>query len=89
MALDRAHEAEVARACLERDLYHSAASRAYYAMFWAAQHALTQHGVRRSEWSHTALQASFVHEFIRRRKLYPPLLGYHFNRVLHLRLNAD
>jgi uncharacterized protein (UPF0332 family) len=88
--LDRAHEAlEAAQVCLERSLYHSAASRAYYAMFWVAQHALTRHGVQRSEWSHPALQASFVNELIRRRKLYPALLGQHFNRVLQLRLDAD
>jgi hypothetical protein len=43
----------------------------------------------RSEWSHPALQASFVNELIRRRKLYPTLLGQHFNRALQLRLDAD
>lgn len=90
MALDRAREAlDAAQLCLKRNLFHSAASRAYYAMFWAAQHALTQYGVQRSEWSHPALQASFVNELIRRRKLYPALLGQHFNRVLQLRLDAD
>jgi uncharacterized protein (UPF0332 family) len=88
--LDRAREAlEAAQLCLERNLDHSAASRAYYAMFWMAQHVLTQYGVRRSEWSHSALQASFVNELIRRRKLYPALLGQHFNRALQLRLDAD
>jgi hypothetical protein len=57
-------------------------------MSWAAQHALTRHGVQRSEWSHPALQASFVNELMR-RKLYPALLGQHFNRVLQLRPDAD
>lgn len=90
MELDRAREAlAAAQLCLERNLNHSAASRAYFAMFWVAQHALTRHGVRRSEWSHSALQASFVHELIRRRKLYPALFGQHFNRALQLRLDAD
>jgi uncharacterized protein (UPF0332 family) len=90
MELDRAREAlAAAQLCLERNLNHSAASRAYYAMFWIAQHALTRYGVQRSEWSHSALQASFVHELIRRRKLYPALFGQHFNRALQLRLDAD
>lgn len=90
MALDRAREAlEAAQVCLERRLYQSATSRAYYSMFWAAQAALAHVGVRRSEWSHPALQASFVNELIRRRKRYSVLLGQHFNRALQLRLDAD
>ena len=90
MALARAREALVAaQACLERALYYSATSRAYYAMFWAAQSALARAGMGRSEWSHPALQASFVNELIRRCKLYPALLGQHFNRALQLRLDAD
>lgn len=90
MDSDRAREAlEAAHVCLERGLYHSATSRAYYAMFWAAQVALARLGVVRSEWSHPALQASFVNELIRRRKLFPTLLGQHFNRALQLRLDAD
>jgi uncharacterized protein (UPF0332 family) len=90
MALARAREAlNAAQVCLERALYYSATSRAYYAMFWAAQFALAQAGMGRSEWSHPALQASFVNELIRRRKLYSALLGQHFNRALQLRLDAD
>ena len=90
MSLDRAREAlEAAQVCLERSLPHSAASRAYYAMFWAAQAALARVGIRRTEWSHPALQASFVNELIRRRKRYPALLGPYFNRALQLRLDAD
>ena len=90
MSLDRAREAlEAAQACLEKNLPHSATSRAYYAMFWAAQAALAHVGVRRSEWSHPALQASCVNELIRRRKRYTALLGPRFNRVLQLRLDAD
>lgn len=90
MALDRAQEAlEAAQVCFERRLYASATSRAYYAMFWAAQAALAHAGIRRSEWSHAALQASFVGELIRRRKRYPAMLGQHFNRALQLRLDAD
>jgi uncharacterized protein (UPF0332 family) len=90
MAIERAQEAlEAAQACFERRLYSSATSRAYYAMFWAAQAALAHDGIRHSEWSHPALQAAFVGELIRRRKRYPALLGQHFNRVLQLRLDAD
>lgn len=90
MALDRAQEAlEAAQVCFERRLYASATSRAYYAMFWAAQAALAHVGIRRSEWSHPALQAAFVGELIRRRKSYPALLGQHLNRALQLRLDAD
>jgi uncharacterized protein (UPF0332 family) len=90
MILERTQEAlEAAQACLEKKLYQSATSRAYYSMFWAAQAALAHVGVRRSEWSHPALQASFASELIRRRKRYPALLGQHFNRALQLRLDAD
>jgi uncharacterized protein (UPF0332 family) len=58
-------------------------------MFWAAQAALAHVGIQCSEWSHSALQAFFVTELIRRRKRYPALLGQHFNRALQLRLDAD
>ena len=66
-----------------------ATSRAYYAMFWAAQAALGRAGVRRSEWTHAALLASFASDLIRRRKVYPAVLGQHFNRAIQLRLDAD
>ena len=90
MPLDRAQEAlEAVEVCLQRRFHHSATSRAYYGMFWAAQLALGRIGIRRSEWSHPALQASFVGELIRRRKRYPAMLGQHLNRALQLRLDAD
>jgi uncharacterized protein (UPF0332 family) len=90
MALDRAREAlEASQVCLQRQLYHSATSRAYYAMFWAAQVALAHVGVRRAEWSHPALQASFIQELIRTRKRYAVQLGQYVNRALQLRLDAD
>lgn len=50
---------------------------------------LVYEGIRRSEWSHPALQASFVGELIRRRKCYPAVLGQYLNRALQLRLAAD
>ena len=56
-------------------------------MFWAAQAALAGVGVRRGEWSHAALLASFVSDLIRRRKVYPAVLGQHFNRAMQLRLD--
>jgi uncharacterized protein (UPF0332 family) len=40
-------------------LVNSAASRAYYAMFQAAQVALETKGLVRSEWSHKALHSYF------------------------------
>ena len=90
MALARAREALVAaQICLQQQLYHSATSRAYYAMFWAAQMALAHVGVRHVEWSHPALQASFVQELIRTRKRYAAQLGQYVNRALQLRLDAD
>jgi mannitol/fructose-specific phosphotransferase system IIA component len=46
-------------------------------------------GISRSEWSHPALQASFVNELIRRRKLYSAFFGPYLNRALQLRLDAD
>lgn len=55
---------------------------AHYAMVWAVQAALVHRGIKRSEWSHPALQASFVTGLIRRRKQYPGLLGQRFNRAL-------
>jgi uncharacterized protein (UPF0332 family) len=90
MFLDHDREAlEAAQSCLERNLPYSATSRSYYAMFWAAQAALAHIGIRRVEWSHSALQASFVNELIRRRKRYSAFLGPYFNRTLQLRLDAD
>jgi len=51
--------------------------------------AMTHVGIQRLEWSHPALQASFVNELIRRRKLYSVFLGPYFNRALQLRLDSD
>jgi len=51
-----------------RPAWTSCASRAYYAMFQAAQVALRMVQVGRAEWTHGALQAALVTELIRRRK---------------------
>lgn len=80
---------EAAQLCLEKNLLHSATSRAYYAMFWAAQVALAAIGVRRSKWSHPNLQSTFVTKLVKRRKRYPKNFGSHFNETMKLRIYAD
>lgn len=88
--IERAQEGlAAAQLCLEKNLLHSATSRAYYAMFWAAQVALAAIGVRRAEWSHTDLRATFATELVKRRKRYPNHFGSHFNETLRLRIEAD
>jgi uncharacterized protein (UPF0332 family) len=72
MELTRAVESlRAAELCRREGLVSSAASRAYYTMFQAAQVALEAEGLVRSEWSHKGLHASFNQELIQRRKLYP------------------
>jgi uncharacterized protein (UPF0332 family) len=72
MDLARAVESlQAAELCLRARLVHSAASRAYYAIFQAAQVALEAEGLVRSAWSHKGVHASFNQELIQRRKLYP------------------
>ena len=46
--------------CLDQELVNSTASRAYYAMFQAAQAALETAGFARAEWSHPGLQVAFM-----------------------------
>ena len=88
--IERAQEGlPAAQLCLEKNLFNSATSRAYYAMFWAAQAALAAIGDRRSEWSHRILQSTFVTELVRRRKRYPNHFGSQFNKTLRLRIEAD
>ena len=58
-------------------------------MFGAAQAALAYVGIQRLDWSHPALQASFVTELIRRRKRYSAFFGPYLNRARQLRLDAD
>jgi len=78
-----------AEICLEAGLANSAASRAYYAMFQAAQVALKAVGVTRMMWSHPGLQASFASEVIMRRKLYPPRFRDYLSVGLGVRQAAD
>lgn len=56
MELTRAIESlKAAELCLSESLVNSAVSRAYYAMFQAAQAALEAAGLVRSEWTHKGL----------------------------------
>jgi uncharacterized protein (UPF0332 family) len=90
MELSRAVESlRAAELCLREDLVNSAASRAYYAMFQAAQVALEAAGLVRSEWSHKGLHTSFNQELIQRRKLYPRVLRDYLTAALTVRQAAD
>lgn len=75
--------------CFDRGYYNSSVSRAYYAMFQAAQAALTDAGVHRAEWSHAAVQAVFSSELTRRRKIYRVDLARNLAKGLEFRLTAD
>lgn len=69
---------------------NSAASRAYYAMFQAAQVALEVAGAaQRSEWRHYGLQAAFTTELIHRRKIYPAVFRDYLSHGLGVRRAAD
>src|SRR5262245_2682831 len=90
MDLVRALESlQAAELCLRADLVNSAVSRAYYAMFQAAQVALEAAGLVRSEWSHKALHASFNQALIHRRKLSPRELRDYLTSALTVRQAAD
>jgi uncharacterized protein (UPF0332 family) len=90
MELSRAVESlQAAELCLREGLVNSAASRAYYAMFQAAQLALEVEGLVRSEWSHKALHASFNQELIQRRKLYARALRDYLTAALTVPQAAD
>ena len=90
MLLDRAQESlRAAELCLEAGLVNSAATRAYYAMFQAAQVAVEAAGGARVRWSHAALQATFTTQMIRRRKAYPASLRGHLSAGLSVRREAD
>ena len=90
MLIERAQEAlRAAQFCLEAELVNSAASRAYHAMFQAAQVALEAAGVARAQWSHPALHAAFTATLIHRRKIYPAALRDHLSAGLRVRQVAD
>ncbi len=98
MDIERARESlRAAQLCVQERLVNSAASRAYYAMFQAAQVAMAAAGSPQSEWSHQGLQASFVTELIHRRKIYPavfvitsPIVSeYGGRRIMDLRASVE
>jgi uncharacterized protein (UPF0332 family) len=90
MELARSIESlKAAELCLRENLVNSVVSRAYYAMFQAAQVVLEAGGLVCSEWSHKALHASFNQELIDRRKLYPRELRDYLTSALTLRQAAD
>ena len=80
---------QAAEVCLRTGLVNSAASRAYYAMFQAAQAALEAAGFARPQWSHPALQAALATELIHRRKLYPAVFRDYLSTALRTRHVAD
>jgi uncharacterized protein (UPF0332 family) len=90
MEIAKAEESlKAADLCYAEGLYNSSASRAYYAMFQAAQAALEAAGFARLEWSHAGLHATFANELTRRRKLYPSTFASDLAIVIDLRHTAD
>jgi uncharacterized protein (UPF0332 family) len=90
MEIAKANESlKAAERCFEEGLCNSSVSRAYYAMYQAAQVALERAGLKRAEWTHGALQATFANELTRRRKLYSSFLARDLNVVQDLRHTAD
>lgn len=68
---------------------NSTASRAYYALFQAAQVALEHEGLRRATWSHPELQATFTTELIHRRKRYAAVFRDYLSAALVVQPAAD
>jgi uncharacterized protein (UPF0332 family) len=90
MDLERARESlRAATLCLQEGCADAAASRAYYAMFQAAQVALEHAGLRQEKWSHHTLQATFTTELVQRRKIYPAGMRDHLISGLNIRQAAD
>jgi uncharacterized protein (UPF0332 family) len=90
MEITKAEESlRAADFCYSQGCYNSSASRAYYAMFQAAQVALEAAGFTRPEWSHAGLHATFANELTRRRKQYAATLARDLTIVQELRHTAD
>jgi uncharacterized protein (UPF0332 family) len=90
MELKRALESlKAAELCLREGLVNSAASRAYYAMFQAAQCALETQGIMRSEWSHKSLHSIFNQQLIHQRMVYPRVFRDYLTSALAVRQAAD
>lgn len=73
--------------------YSNCANRCYYACFQATVAALTEARIRpkepRGRWSHSAVQAQFAGELIRRRKTYGSEYADVLSRLFKLRTTAD
>jgi uncharacterized protein (UPF0332 family) len=80
---------KAAELCYAQGLYNSSVSRAYYAMFQAAQVALEAAGFTRPEWSYAGLHATFANELTRRRKQYSSVHARDLTIVQELRHTAD
>ena len=90
MDLERALESlKAAELCLREGLVNSAASRAYYAMFQAAQSALEAQGIVRPEWSHRSLHSSFNQQLIQQKKVFPRVFRDYLTSALTVRQAAD
>jgi len=90
MEIAKANESlSAAERCFTEGMYNSSVSRAYYSMYQAAQAALEAAGLKRAEWTHGGLQATFANELTRRRKLYSSFLARDLNVVQELRHTAD
>jgi len=90
MDIARAQESlRAADLCLQAGCVNSAVSRAYYAMFQAAQVALEREGITRLTWSHPSLQAIFTTELIHRRKRYAATFRDYLSAALVVRQAAD
>ncbi len=86
MDLTRPQESlKAADLCLREGLVSSAASRAYYAMFQAAQIALEAEGFARTEWSHRGLHSSFNQQLIQQKKAYPRVFRNYLTSALTIR----
>ena len=90
MEIERAVESlKAAELCLREGLVNSAARRAYYAMFQAAQTALDAQGIIRPEWSHKSLHASFNQQLIHQKKIFPRVFRDYLTSALTVRQAAD
>ena len=90
MDLKRAQSSlKAAQLCLEQQLFDSAASRAYFAMFQAAICALETRGIKRSEWTHKGVHSDFVQNFVRRRKVIAASFASALPTTMEIRHIAD
>ncbi|MCP4661272.1 MAG: HEPN domain-containing protein [bacterium] len=73
----------------ESQLYNACSNRAYYAALHAAVAALAKDGIHFDRVDHSAVQARFSGELIRRRKVYPGRFRSYLMRLQVVRDNAD